>query len=32
MVKNYRTQFRQILAKDSLEKLLEVLRGKADKG
>jgi phospholipid transport system substrate-binding protein len=28
MVKNYRTQFRQILAKDSPEKLLEILRQK----
>jgi phospholipid transport system substrate-binding protein len=32
MVKNYRTQFRQILAKDSPEKLLEVLRDKVGKG
>ena len=28
MVKNYRTQFRQIISKDSPEKLLEVLRNK----
>ena len=28
MVKNYRTQFREIIAKDSPEKLLEVLREK----
>ncbi len=28
MVKNYRTQFRQIIAKDSPEKLLEILRQK----
>ena len=32
MVKNYRTQFRQIIAKDSPEKLLEVLREKTKKG
>ena len=32
MVKNYRTQFRQILAKDSPEKLLEILRDKVAKG
>ena len=32
MVKNYRTQFRQILAKDSHEKLLEILRNKVNKG
>ena len=32
MVKNYRTQFRQILAKDSPEKLLEILRDKVNKG
>ena len=32
MVKNYRTQFRQIIAKDSPEKLLEVLRDKVGKG
>lgn len=32
MVKNYRTQFRQILAKDSLEKLIEILREKVNKG
>ena len=32
MVKNYRTQFRQILAKDSPEKLLEILRDKVGKG
>ena len=29
LVKNYRTQFRQIIAKDSPEKLLEILRNKA---
>ena len=28
MVKNYRTQFREIIAKDSSEKLLEILRKK----
>ena len=32
MVKNYRTQFRKILAKDSPEKLLEILRNKVGKG
>ena len=32
MVKNYRTQFRQILSKDSPEKLLEILRDKVGKG
>lgn len=32
MVKNYRTQFRQILAKNSPEKLLEILRDKVGKG
>jgi len=32
MVKNYRTQFRKILAKDSPEKLLEILRDKVNKG
>ena len=31
MVKNYRTQFRQILAKDSPEKLLQILRNKTSK-
>jgi phospholipid transport system substrate-binding protein len=31
MVKNYRTQFREILAKDSAEKLLEILRDKTSK-
>jgi phospholipid transport system substrate-binding protein len=31
MVKNYRTQFRQILSKDSHEKLLEILRNKVNK-
>ena len=31
MVKNYRTQFRKILAKDSPEKLLEILRDKVKK-
>jgi phospholipid transport system substrate-binding protein len=32
MVKNYRTQFREIIAKDSPEKLLEILRDKVSKG
>ena len=32
MVKNYRTQFRQILAKDSPDKLIEILRDKVNKG
>jgi len=32
MVKNYRTQFREILAKDSPDKLIEVLREKVNKG
>ena len=32
MVKNYRTQFRQILSKDSPEKLIEILREKVKKG
>ena len=32
MVKNYRTQFREILAKDSPEKLLQILRDKTGKG
>jgi len=32
MVKNYRTQFREILAKDSAEKLLQILRDKVGKG
>ena len=32
MVKNYRTQFREILAKDSPDKLLEILRSKVGKG
>jgi phospholipid transport system substrate-binding protein len=32
MVKNYRTQFRKILAKDSHEKLLDILRNKVGKG
>ena len=32
MVKNYRTQFRQIIAKDSPDKLLEILRDKVNKG
>jgi len=32
MVKNYRTQFREILTKDSPEKLLEILRQKVAKG
>jgi phospholipid transport system substrate-binding protein len=31
MVKNYRTQFKKIIAKDSLEKLLEILRDKVNK-
>ncbi len=31
MVKNYRTQFREILAKDSPEKLLQILREKTSK-
>jgi len=31
MVKNYRTQFREILAKDSPEKLLQILRDKTSK-
>jgi len=31
MVKNYRTQFREILSKDSPEKLLEILRKKVGK-
>ena len=32
MVKNYRTQFRNIIAKESPEKLLEVLRKKVNQG
>ena len=32
LVKNYRTQFRQIIAKDSPEKLLQILRDKVGKG
>ncbi len=32
MVKNYRTQFRQILSQDSPDKLLEILREKTKKG
>jgi phospholipid transport system substrate-binding protein len=32
MVKNYRTQFREILAKNPPEKLLEILRDKVNKG
>ena len=32
MVKNYRTQFRQILAKDSPDKLIGILREKVNKG
>jgi phospholipid transport system substrate-binding protein len=32
MVKNYRTQFREIISKDSPEKLLEILRDKVNKG
>jgi hypothetical protein len=31
-VKNYRTQFREIIAKDSPEKLLEIMREKVSKG
>ncbi len=31
MVKNYRTQFREIIAKDSPEKLLEIMRDKVRK-
>ena len=31
LVKNYRTQFREIIAKDSAEKLLEILRDKVKK-
>jgi len=31
MVKNYRTQFREILAKDTPEKLLQILRDKTSK-
>jgi len=29
-MKNYRTQFREIIAKNLLEKLLEILRDKSD--
>jgi phospholipid transport system substrate-binding protein len=32
MVKNYRTQFREIISKDSPDKLLEILRDKVGKG
>jgi phospholipid transport system substrate-binding protein len=32
MVKNYRTQFREILSKNSSEKLLQILRDKVGKG
>ena len=32
LVKNYRTQFREIIAKDSPEKLLEIMRDKVSKG
>jgi phospholipid transport system substrate-binding protein len=32
MVKNYRTQFRNIIAKDSPEKLIEILREKVKQG
>ena len=32
LVKNYRTQFRKILAKDSPDKLIEILRDKVNKG
>ena len=31
LVKNYRTQFREIIAKDSPEKLIEILRDKVNK-
>ena len=31
MVKNYRTQFKEILSKDSPEKLLQILRDKVGK-
>ena len=31
MVKNYRTQFREIISKDSPEKLMQILREKANK-
>ena len=32
LVKNYRTQFREIIAKDSPEKLMQILRDKVGKG
>ena len=32
LVKNYRTQFREVLANDSPEKLIEILREKVNKG
>ena len=32
LVKNYRTQFREIIAKDSPEKLLDILREKVKQG
>jgi phospholipid transport system substrate-binding protein len=32
LVKNYRTQFREIIAKDSPDKLIEILRDKVNKG
>ncbi|MEE4606139.1 MAG: ABC transporter substrate-binding protein, partial [Desulfobacteraceae bacterium] len=32
LVKNYRSQFREIIAKDSPEKLLQILREKVGKG
>ena len=32
LVKNYRTQFREILAKDSPEKLLQIMRDKVSQG
>ena len=32
MVKNYRTQFRQILSKDPPDKLIDILRDKVNKG
>ncbi len=32
LVKNYRSQFREIIAKDSPEKLLQILRDKVNKG
>ena len=32
LVKNYRTQFKEIIAKDSPEKLLDILREKVKQG